>query len=84
MSSWTDDGGVTHAATAIIATCGCVVANHSEPGRFDEPERMLTCLSCVVGGGSVGEVLKTLDYLDAINTRMFPNKVHEPLEPWTW
>lgn len=67
MPTWTDDDGVTHAAKTLITTCGHVVASNGAPCRFDEPSRMLTCFSCLVGGGQIGELLEHLEKLEALS-----------------
>lgn len=64
MPTWTDDDGVTHAAKQMVTTCYRMVASEYGPCDFDDPPKMLTCMACAAGGGSMGQLL---EYLEEIN-----------------
>ncbi len=65
MPTWTDDDGVTHATKgSVVTTCYRMVVSGDKPCAFDDPPRMLTCMACAAGGGSMGQLL---EYLEEIN-----------------
>lgn len=67
MPTWTDDDGIVHEATRLITTCGHMVSSTRAPCVHDEVDQVLTCMSCAIGGGGIGELLRNLEKLDQLN-----------------
>ncbi len=71
MPTWTDDDGVTHGAKqSVVTTCYRMVASQYGPCDFDDPPKMLTCMACAAGGGSMGQLLEYLDEIEKTNDLM--------------
>lgn len=45
--TWTDDSGVTHDMSSIMARCETDVRSRYAPCRNDDPPRPVTCLACL-------------------------------------
>lgn len=49
METWTDDDGVTHDMSGIMAGCFINVQSKRGPCKNDDPPRTVTCLDCAAG-----------------------------------
>lgn len=63
LETWTDDHGVTHAATSLQTACMQVVASRVGPASHDVPARTVTCIYCAQGVASPASMESAIEAL---------------------